>query len=394
MLRIVPFVFVALPVAIDLLVYRRRIAPFGTPRRKRRFLWLTLGCDCLPIAALLVLRLLFADNPSWAVRTAMWICFSYLLAVLPRMAYYLVTAPAFRSRTLRKVGTVVALATGAFLIYGCTVTRRDLRISRITFRSDRLPEAFDGFRIVQIADLHVGSLVCPQRETERLVGAIDRLDADLVLFCGDLINIRYSELEPDLMRSLGSIRSRYGVFSVTGNHDTGVYARDGSERSIGRNLDSLRRRQREMGWIPLENETRYVVYRGDSIALSGIAFDVGQVGSQHRADQSGFDWGATYAGVPPTLFNITLCHLPQLWPSILECGYGDLTLSGHVHGMQMKGRIGTRYFSPAQWLYEQWSGRYDAAGRMLYVNDGIGCVGVPMRLGAAGPEITVIVLKR
>ena len=103
--------------------------------------------------------------------------------------------------------------------------------------------------------------------------------------------------------------------------------------------------------------------------------------------------GRAYAGVPDSLFNITLVHLPQLWGQILETGHGDLTLSGHVHSMQFKIRPWGRGWSPASWIYEHWSGRYDADGRTLYVNDGTGYVAYPMRLGA-WPEVTLFTLKR
>ena len=103
--------------------------------------------------------------------------------------------------------------------------------------------------------------------------------------------------------------------------------------------------------------------------------------------------GKKYSAVPDSLFNITLVHLPQLWGQILETGHGDLTLSGHVHSMQFKIRPWGRGWSPASWIYEHWSGRYDADGRTLYVNDGTGYVAYPMRLGA-WPEVTLFTLKR
>lgn len=101
-----------------------------------------------------------------------------------------------------------------------------------------------------------------------------------------------------------------------------------------------------------------------------------------------------YGDVPRETFNITLAHVPQLWEQITAAGYGDLTLSGHVHAMQLKIRFSGRGWSPASWLYEHWSGRYDNDdGRTLYINDGTGYVGYPMRLGAR-PEITLLTLKR
>ena len=93
--------------------------------------------------------------------------------------------------------------------------------------------------------------------------------------------------------------------------------------------------------------------------------------------------------MPDSLYNITLVHVPQLWLPIVERGYGDLTLSGHVHAMQLK-LFG---WSPAQWMYTRWSCRYEEQGSTLYINDGIGYVGYPMRIGA-DPELTIYTLKR
>ena len=115
----------------------------------------------------------------------------------------------------------------------------------------------------------------------------------------------------------------------------------------------------------------------------------------------GYDWMAqavsdlsgAYRGVPDSLYNITAVHIPQLWGQIADAGYGDLTLAGHVHSMQIKLRLFGRAFSPAQLLYTRWSGRYDEGGRTLYINDGTGYVVFPMRLGAY-PEITLITLRR
>ncbi len=100
-----------------------------------------------------------------------------------------------------------------------------------------------------------------------------------------------------------------------------------------------------------------------------------------------------YASVPDSLFDITIAHIPQLWTPILEKRSADLTLSGHVHAMQMKFPAGERGVSPARLLYPRWSGLYEEDGRALYINDGIGCVLYPMRLGAR-PEITLVTLKR
>ena len=322
----------------------------------------------------------------------MWIFFAYLLLTLPRMAYYIVRAFG-KGRATRILAPIAALGMAGVLIHGAVSGRRTLAVHRVTLRSDRLPEAFDGLRIAQFTDLHIGTLVDPDREMRALVDSLNALRPDLVIFCGDLVNIRYTELDSTAMRLLGGIRSRYGTFSITGNHDTGNYVRDTLSLPPATNIAALVERQRAMGWRVLDNETVYLRRGDDSISLSGISYDRSLARQRHDRTLPGYDFGTTYRDVPQELYNITAAHIPQLWEQILDAGYGDLTLSGHVHSMQCKIRLFGRAFSPAQLMYRHWSGPYEKQGRTLYVNDGIGYVGFPMRIGA-NPEITLFELRR
>lgn len=378
-------VFSLLAALLDFCYFRRRLR--GCPGGRRRIFVVAVVCsDLLPLVVWGLFRLL-PDNPTPVVATSMWLFFLYLLMVLPRWAFYL-----FDLFGCRHAGFVGAACVAVLLLWGVTFGRTSYRISEVEVRSDRLPAGFDGVRIVQFSDLHLGSLVCPVRETERLVRRIAELHPDLVVFSGDLVNIRYTELDAELMRLLGRLRAPLGVWSNLGNHDTGVYVRDSSALSVSVNTDSLTARQRRMGWHLPDNETVWLVRGGDSVSLTGISFDPAFSLLRHDAE-IGMEIAGAYEGVPRQAYNITLSHLPQLWNRIRELGYGDLTLSGHVHAMQLAVRIGGCRVSPAQLLYERWSGLYGEKGRYLYINDGIGCVGFPMRIGAR-PEITVITLRR
>ena len=156
-----------------------------------------------------------------------------------------------------------------------------------------------------------------------LVDSLNALHADLVIFTGDLVNIRYTELDSTAMRLLGGIRSRYGTFSVTGNHDTGNYIADTLALPPAANLAALLERQRTMGWRVLDNETIYLRRGGDSIALSGISYDPTLVRQRHDRTLPDYDIGPTYRDVPDRLYNITAAHVPQLWDRILDTGHGD-----------------------------------------------------------------------
>lgn len=372
-----------LPAALDLLRHRRLRRRGEHPPMLRTALWIAL--DLLPAALPLTSRLL--DNTPPVVHVQMWLLWSWMLVQLPRFACRL-----FSRLHLRRTGFGIACVLAAALLWGAFRGRCDLRTERVTVCSERLPAAFDGLRIVHFSDLHLGALVDTGREVGRLVERINALHPDLVLFTGDLVNIRCTELDADAQRLLRGIEAP--VWSVLGNHDVGSYIADTAALPPAESRRRLVGKVRAMGWRLLQDSTCYLRRGTDSISLSGLTFDPALRDRRHdrRLPQAGTE--RTYRDVPPRLFNITLTHLPQYWPQVLASGYGDLTLSGHTHAMQCRLRLGAgRGWSPARLLYKEWSGRYDRDGRTLYINDGVGYVGYPMRIGAR-PEITLITLER
>lgn len=371
----------------DYLFYRRRVRYWPCAAGRRLFVAYALLTDLLLTAVSLVFTL-SPDNGTGLMLYAQWSFFAFLLTVLPRMIYYF-----FRLVRLPRVGIVLGAATVLLLIWGTTAGRTSFRVNRLTIRCERLPAAFEGFRIVQFSDTHIGTMTRPVRELRRLVDAVNALHPDLVVFSGDLVNIRHTELDSACMRVLSGLRAPYGVVSSIGNHDAGNYIKDSVALPARENLARLIERQQAMGWRVLDDASEFLVRGHDSISLSAISFDPALRRFRQSFDQPGIDLSAVYAGVPDTLCNITVSHLPQLWPNITALGYGDLTLAGHVHSMQMKLRIGSWRFSPAQWMYRRWSGLYGGPEGYLYINDGIGSVGFPMRLGAY-PEITLFTLER
>lgn len=162
----------------------------------------------------------------------------------------------------------------------------------------------------------------------------------------------------------------------------GTYIKDSLRFPAAGEAREVVARQRAMGWTVLEDTTVYLRRGADSISLTGLSFDPALRERRHDRDLPGTAIPKAYAGVPDSLYNIALVHIPQLWEQIVEAGYGDLTLSGHVHSMQLKIRPWGRGWSPAKWIYKHWSGRYDTGRHTLYVNDGTGYVAYPMRLGA------------
>lgn len=372
--------------AADIAYYMHRLRGKTAAKRAAFGAWCLLT-DALPVVVALV-SFASRDNDTPFMTFAMWTFFAWVITVLPRLVFYL-----FNLLRLYRTGLAAAMFLTVFFLWGATAGRTTIVINRTEVCSPRIPASFDGFRIVQISDIHLGTIVRPERELRRLVDSINALRPDLVAFCGDLVNIRSSELDARARHILNGIEAPCGVFSVTGNHDVGVYIKDTVALPASVSLAQVIERQQTMGWEVLQDTTRYLVRGGDSLSLSGLSFDPALRKKRHDRTLPPANLAKTFRGVPDSLFNITIVHLPQLWPQIAEAGYGDVTLSGHVHSMQMKLRLFGRAYSPAQWLYKRWSGRYDENGRMLYINDGTGYVVYPMRLGAY-PEITLITLRR
>lgn len=346
--------------------------------------------NILPYIAVVIMRL--SDKPTMVC--TMWLLTIYTILSLSRFALYIGLFTITNHYSKWFVGAILCTIVACVLVVGVVRTRKELTTKSTEIFSARLPEAFDGYRIAFFSDLHIGSMISVAEMCRNMVERINSLDADLVVFGGDLVNARYDELTPQLQTILGDIKARDGVVAVLGNHDTGVYVRDTVALPIEENTRLLKGRIEKMGWRVIDDTTESIVRGEDSITLTGIGFSHELLEHRHSASVAdSLDLSPIYEGVPRDKFNITLSHMPQLWRKISALGYGDLVLSGHVHAMQMKLRIGAHEFSPAQLMYKEWSGHYKEQNSQLYITDGVGSVGFHLRIGAP-PEITVLTLRR
>lgn len=278
------------------------------------------------------------------------------------------------------VGMMVATVSFFNILYGALVGITRFEVKQVEYSSAHLPEGFNGYRIVQISDLHLGSWKEKPEVIAKLVELINRQQADLIVFTGDLVNQRANELD-GFMEALSHLHAPDGVYSILGNHDYGTYYHWKSLKDEIYNIDHLVRKQEEMGWKLLNNEHDILHHNGDSIALIGVENDGEPPFSQFadlRRAMKGTD----------NMFRVLLSHNPTHWRrEVLPESDIELTLSGHTHAMQME-LFG---HSLAALKYPEWSGMYYEGERALYVNIGIGYVGLPFRLGA-WPEITVLTL--
>ncbi len=272
------------------------------------------------------------------------------------------------------------------LIYGFGNKYR-YEVRRVKLAFDNLPASFKGLKIVHICDIHSGSFTNKSAVMRGVKKIMDE-NADLILFSGDLVNDRATEME-EYMDVFSQLKAPLGVYSTFGNHDYGDYAHwpfNGVTKQ--QNLINLAKVHAELGWRLLMNEHVVLKKNGEQIALIGIEnwSNIARFPKHGRMDLA-------YAGTEKYPFKILMSHDPSHWDAQVRPQYPDvdLTLSGHTHGMQFGIEIPGFKWSPVQYIYKQWAGLYEEGKQKLYVNRGYGFIGYPGRVGIL-PEITVIEL--
>jgi predicted MPP superfamily phosphohydrolase len=271
------------------------------------------------------------------------------------------------------------------LVYGFS-NKYNYQIHRVPLSFPNLPSAFRGLKIVQISDIHSGSFD-DKRAVEKGIQMVLDLSPDLILFTGDLVNDKSTEMfgYEDVFSRL---KAPMGVFSTLGNHDYGDYVKWPSEAARQENLEHLKSLQANMGWRLLMNEHVVLERESQQIALIGIE----NWSAKARFPKHGKMWEA-YPGAEKYPFKILMSHDPSHWDAEVRPKYGDidLTLAGHTHGMQFGIELPGFKWSPVKYVYDQWAGLYENGKQKLYVNRGYGFIGYPGRVGIL-PEITLIEL--
>lgn len=276
---------------------------------------------------------------------------------------------------------IPALGVMGWFAFGFIEGWKRLELKHITFTSPDLPPYFDGYRLVQITDFHLGSFPPGNDFVQKVVDATNNEEPDMILFTGDLVNNQASEVEPYL-DTLGQLHASDGIYSIWGNHDYCEYGNNHSIGALKRNRRMLYGYQESLGWHQLMNEHHVVSHGMASIAVIGVE-NPGQPPFTNRSNLK-----KAVKGLNPDMFKILLSHDPHHWRREVVGKKIQLTLAGHTHAGQLK--IGK--WTPARMAFKEWGGAYRIGEQMLYVSSGIGG-SFPFRLGA-WPELTVITLKR
>lgn len=291
-----------------------------------------------------------------------------------------------RRKFISQMALAVATVPFVGFVYGIVKGKYNFKVFRETLYFEDLPDAFDGFTITQLSDIHAGSF----KDFEAVQKGIDLAkdqNSDLFVFTGDLINVTAGEAAP-LLERFKQIKAPYGQFSILGNHDYGDYTQWSSPEEKARNFDDLKANHAKMDYKLLLDENVSIEKDGETIQLLGV--ENWGVGFKSTGDLE-----KALKGVNQSDFKILLSHDPSHWEKIVKnhASKVHLTLSGHTHGMQMGIETPIGRWSPAQYRYPNWAGLAEEAGRYLYVNRGFGFHAFAGRVGI-WPEVTVITLKK
>jgi predicted MPP superfamily phosphohydrolase len=287
---------------------------------------------------------------------------------------------------IQKIGIVLSIISFLGVFYGMIWGKKDFHIKEVNLQIDNLPESFEGMRILQFSDAHLGSFLNTENAKKGLE-LIAAQDVDLVVFTGDMINNLAYEME-DYVNELKSIEAKYGKYSILGNHDVGDYVQWNDVETKEKHIRLLKNYTRIAGFDLLLNQNIFISNGIDSIALIGVENwglpPFKQYGDLSKAMQN----------LKKNDFKILLSHDPSHWRAdVLPNSNVALTLSGHTHGMQFGIDCCGIKWSPSKFIYPEWNGLYVEENQFLYVNPGFGFIGFPGRVGIR-PQITIFNLYK
>jgi predicted MPP superfamily phosphohydrolase len=292
-----------------------------------------------------------------------------------------------RRTFVSQLALVLAVLPFSSFLYGMVKGKYNFKVLKYTLYFDDLPEAFDGYQITQISDIHSGSFD-NSNKIEYAVDLINEQDSDVILFTGDMVNNVATEMDP-WKDTFSKLNAKDGMFSVLGNHDYGDYYNWESAEAKSMNLEALEKLQKELGFDLLKNESRFIEKNDQRLAIVGVenwCKGFKQKGDLKKASEN----------IVADDFKILLSHDPSHWQhQVIDDDYHyQLTLSGHTHGMQFGIEIpGVIKWSPVKWRYKYWAGIYEEKKQYINVNRGFGFLAFPGRVGI-WPEISVITLKK
>ncbi len=272
------------------------------------------------------------------------------------------------------------------VLYGMMRGKYNYKVIKHTLYFEDLPNAFDGYKLTHLSDIHSGSF----DDKEKIAYGIDLINeqaSDVILFTGDIVNNTADEMIP-WIPLFNKLKAADGKYAVLGNHDYGEYVRWKTPEEKERNFQDIKDIHPKIGFNLLLNESVYIEKGNEKIALVGVE----NWGTRFK--KAG-DLNVASSKINKDDFKILMSHDPSHWEQEVKTHATNfhLTLSGHTHGMQFGIEIPGIKWSPVQYIYKHWAGVYKELGKYINVNRGFGFLAFPGRIGI-WPEITVITLKK
>ncbi len=285
-----------------------------------------------------------------------------------------------------RISMGIGLALTVLVLSGIFIIRFQFRVIEKDVVSSHVPSSFNGYKIAQISDTHLGTAKGHQASFEKLVKKVNELEADMVVFTGDVVNNFASELN-DWDTVFQKISAPDGVYAILGNHDYGDYVKWKSPQDKRQNFMDVVAFFDRVNWVLLRNEYRYLAKGNDTIVISGV---------ENWGHPPFPQYGDLSTALPDTLKHpvVLLSHDPSHWGAEVKNHEADifLMLAGHTHGFQFGIRSENFNWSPVSMRYKEWGGMHKHNDRYMYINIGAGTIGFPGRVGMR-PEITLITLK-
>ncbi len=410
------WIFLIIFLLIDIYVFNALKAVADTWAPRTRLIVFAVYWSVSILSFALMLSITFTNYESWhkLLRTyAFAVVIGLFLAKLLASAFFLVDdvrrvvqwagSFIFPSWNPKNAGTGTGITRSMFLswaglavggglftslIYGFG-NKYKYNLQKIALSFKNLPNAFKGFKIIHVSDIHSGSFT-DKEAVRKGIEKINQQQADVVLFTGDLVNYSAEEMK-DYMDIFSELKATHGVYATLGNHDYGFPTGATKEEVRAKQLANAKGVvdvHKQLGWKTLSNDHVVLEKDGEQIAILGVD------NTSAKANFPSFGrLSETHTAAKDVPFKILMSHDPSHWNAEVTSEFKDidLTLAGHTHGMQFGVEIPGFRWSPVKYVYKQWAGLYEEAHQKLYVNRGFGFIGYPGRVGIL-PEITLIEL--
>lgn len=372
---------------------------FHLKLKKHKAKTILLILNLVPAGFFLIafLSMKFLSDENYNPRTFnifMWINFSYMMVYIPKLIYIIFHFLNYllnlilkeKIYLIRYAGVLVAMFSMILMLHGAFINPKNPEVRSLEIPVKNLPDSFNGFKIIQLSDIHLGSWGANHSYFEPVIPLVNEQDADIIVVTGDMIN-NYQEEMKGWAPLFQQLKSRVGNYAILGNHDYGDYSSWDSAEHKKANLDSVKNHLQVFGLRLLLNEKTNLLRDTDTLELLGVE-----------------NWGKppfpkygnlnkTLLGTRPGHPKILLSHDPSHWRGeVLQYPDIALTLSGHTHAAQLAFNWYGKKVSPSSWIYKEWDGLYQEKDQYLYINRGLGFIGIPLRIGTSRPEITVLTL--